>query len=225
MSSNKSMLSSLVKKYIMAITGLFLVLFLLVHCGINALVFLNDGGKTFNEAAHFMGHNILMRTMEIGLFIGFIIHIVDGLSLWFQNKKARAIGYAKVDAKNNSTWYSRSMGLLGTIILIFLIIHLKDFWYVSRFLGLEMNATQGLEDLFVVMTMKFQSLPVVIIYVLACFSLAWHLLHGFSSAFQSLGLNNPKYNGIIKNIAIVYSLVISLVFAAMPLAMYLQLVK
>jgi succinate dehydrogenase / fumarate reductase cytochrome b subunit len=225
MSSNKIMLSSLVKKYIMAITGLFLVLFLIVHCGINALIFLNDGGKTFNEAAHFMGHNILMRIMEIGLFVGFIIHIVDGLTLWFQNRSARAVGYAKVNPRTNSTWYSRSMGFLGTIILIFLIIHLKDFWFVSRFLGLEMNEMQGLEDLFVVMTKKFQSLPIVVIYELACFSLAYHLLHGFSSAFQSLGINNPKYNGIIKKAAIVYSIVISFVFAAMPLAMYLQFIK
>jgi succinate dehydrogenase / fumarate reductase cytochrome b subunit len=94
--------------------------------------FLNDGGETFNEAAEFMAKNFFIRTAEIGLFVGLIAHIVDGLMLWSANKKKRPVQYAVV-SKDNSTWYSRSMGLLGTLLLLFLVMHLKHFWVVSRF--------------------------------------------------------------------------------------------
>jgi succinate dehydrogenase / fumarate reductase cytochrome b subunit len=215
-------LSSLTKKYIMGLSGLFLILFLIVHCGLNCLVFLNDGGKTFSSAAHFMGSNILMRTLEIGLVIGFLVHIFDGFMLWYQNAKARPQGYAKVDASKNSPWYSRSMGILGTLLLMFLIIHAGDFWIPNR----ANQFTTGVEkDLFAMMKEEFSSPIIVLLYVLSCFSLFWHLLHGFKSAFQSLGLNHSKYNGIIEKTGIAFSIIVPTLFALMPIGFYLGFVK
>lgn len=216
----KSLNSSLGKKLLMAITGLFLISFLVIHCGLNATIFLNDGGVTFNEGAEFMAHNPLIRTMEIVLFAGLIYHIVDGLSLWLENKKKRPVAYAVIDGKANSTWYSRSMGLLGTLLLLFLIIHLKHFWYFSRL-------TDGLESktLYQEMQLVFESPIVVAIYVLGCISLGYHLLHGFQSAFQTLGWNHPKYTPAIKTIGAAYAIIVSIVFAAMPIALHFHLIK
>jgi succinate dehydrogenase / fumarate reductase, cytochrome b subunit len=207
--------STLGKKLIMGVTGLFLVSFLLVHCGINACIFVNDGGVTFNAAADFMSNNFFIRTAEIGLFIGLLAHIVDGLLLWAQNKKSRPVAYAQVSS-TNSTWYSRSMGLLGTILLLFLVLHLKHFWVVSRFTD---HIEQG-ETLFAEMKEVFESPIIVLIYVLGCLSLAYHLLHGFQSAFQTLGFNHPKYAGFIKAVGAGFAIIVPLVFAAMPVAMH-----
>jgi succinate dehydrogenase / fumarate reductase cytochrome b subunit len=222
MSKQKTLFSSLTKKYIMGLTGIFLIVFLIVHCGLNALVFLNDGGQSFLHAAHFMGSNPLMRTLEIGLVFGFLAHIADGLYLWYQNKQARPQGYAKIDASKNSSWYSRSMGLLGTILLIFLIIHASDFWIPNRsnqfITGEEIN-------LFVKMQEEFANPIVVLVYVFACFSLFWHLLHGFQSAFQSMGWNHPKYNGIISKLGTAFAIIVPLLFALMPIAFHLGMIR
>lgn len=215
----KSLNSSLGKKLLMATTGLFLISFLLVHCSLNALIFLNDGGAAFNEGAEFMGHNPVIRTMEIVLFAGLLLHIFDGLRLWFDNKSKRPVAYAKVDGAANSKWYSRSMGLLGTLLLLFLLLHLKHFWYFSRL-------TTGLEDhtLYAEMQSVFTNPVVVVVYVLGCISLGYHLLHGFQSAFQSMGWNHPKYTPGIKSVGAFLSIVIPAVFAAMPIAFYFHLI-
>ncbi|MFY7826561.1 MAG: succinate dehydrogenase cytochrome b subunit [Flectobacillus sp.] len=217
----KTLTSSLGRKLIMAVTGLSLVAFLVVHCGINACIFLNDGGETFNEAAEFMAKNFFIRTAEIGLFVGLIAHIVDGLMLWSANKKKRPVQYAVV-SKDNSTWYSRSMGLLGTLLLLFLVMHLKHFWVVSRFTDV---ITGGQKTLFQEMQEVFASPVPVVVYVLGCISLAYHLLHGVQSAFQSLGWNHPKYTPFVKAFGNWFAIIIPVVFAAMPIAMHLGLIK
>ena len=119
--------SSIGKKAVMGLTGLFLISFLVVHCFINCLIFFNDGGLTFNIGAAFMAHNWLIRAGEIVLFAGLIMHIVQALILTLENKKARPIGYAKIDGAANSSWYSRSMGLLGTLLLMFFNYSLNSF--------------------------------------------------------------------------------------------------
>lgn len=217
MSKSKLFRTSLGKKYLMGLTGLFLISFLMVHVGINSLIFVNDGGHLFEEAAEFMGTNWLIRTMEVGLMAGLLLHIIDGLLLWKANNEARPQKYAMSNASANSPWYSRSMGLLGTLLLIFLILHLKHFWVVSRFTD---EITSGRETLFNEMKEVFASLPVVIVYVLSMFSLGYHLLHGFSSAFQSLGLNHKKYTPTIKAIGTGFSIIVPLLFAAMPIALH-----
>lgn len=218
--------TSIGKKVVMGLTGLFLITFLVVHCFINALIFFNDGGLTFNIAAEFMAHNWLIRAGELVLFAGLIIHVVQALILTLENKKARPIGYAKIDGAANSSWYSRSMGLLGTLLLIFLIIHLIHFWVKSRFTGLpeELDAN-GNEDLYFVMNETFSMLWVVILYALSMISLAYHLLHGFQSSFQTLGLNHKLYTPIIKKTGIAFSILIPFLFALMPVLMYFDIIK
>jgi len=213
--------SSIGKKIIMGLTGLFLIVFLVVHCGVNALIFMNDGGVLFNEAAEFMATNILIRTMEIVLFLGILVHIFQGLYLVFENKKARPVQYSMTNGKANSKWYSRSMGLLGTLLLIFLIIHLRHFWYVSRLTD-ELNIN---ETLFDEMKEVFTIPWVIAVYLLGMISLSYHLMHGFQSAFQTLGWNHKKYTPIIKAIGFWYSIIIPLIFSLMPIAMHLGWIK
>lgn len=221
--------SSLAKKYWMALTGLFLITFLAVHAAINAMIFFNDGGVTFNTWAHFMGANLIIRTMELVLFLGLILHVVDGLMLWKQNRAARPKDYVFAKHNANSKWYSRSMGILGTLILLFLIVHLWHFWVKTRILTGSMEPygvdAIGQENLFALMADVFSNPAAVVIYVLGCFSLFWHLLHGFKSAFQSLGLNHPKYNGAVAFCGAAFSIIIPLLFASMPVTMYLGWVK
>jgi len=228
--------SSIGKKFTMGLTGIFLISFLVVHCGINAMIFFDDGGETFNHWGHFMGSNLIVRTMELGLFAFLILHIVQGLMLWSQNKAARPIGYAVNHPEQNSTWYSRSMGLLGTLLLMFLILHLYHFWLPSRFGGmanvhaletttLHEYSEQEAHNLYLAMQQVFAAPWVVIVYVLGVLSLFWHLLHGFQSAFQTFGLNHKRYTPLIKGLGVIYCIVICGLFAAMPIAMYFNWVK
>jgi succinate dehydrogenase / fumarate reductase, cytochrome b subunit len=225
--------TSLVKKFWMSLTGIFLITFLMVHCIVNAAIFfdlvnVNDDGKTFNLWAHFMGHNLIIRTMEIVLFLGLILHIVDGLMIYFENRKARPVKYAYEKANTSSKWYSRSMALLGTLILLFLILHLYHFWFKTRITHHLEVPTKMLidghlyEDLFGEMKLVFKNPLIVIIYVLGCFSLFWHLLHGFKSAFQSLGFNHSKYKKQIELVGDAFSVIIPTIFALMPIALYFQ---
>jgi succinate dehydrogenase / fumarate reductase cytochrome b subunit len=218
----KMFASSIGQKLIMSITGLFLISFLVVHCALNGFIFMNDGGEAFNAGAEFMGTNPIIRTMEIVLFIGLILHIVKAYVLTYENNKARPVKYAAFQGKANSKWYSRSMGLLGTLLLMFLIIHLKHFWVVSRFTD---EITGGHETLFHEMKEVFENPLVVLIYVLAMISLAYHLMHGFQSAFQTLGLNHKKYTPIIKGFGTGFSIIIPFIFALMPIAMHFDLIK
>lgn len=213
--------SSIGKKLIMGITGLFLISFLVVHCFINSLIIVNDGGLTFNMGAHFMGTNWIIRAMEVVLFAGLLAHIVQGFRLVFQNRAARPERYAVTNGAANSKWYSRSMGLLGTLLLIFLIVHISKFWVMSRFTGIPTVDANGNHDLFAVMVETFKNPFLVLLYVLAMVSLAYHLLHGFSSAFQTLGWNHKKYTPIIKGFGFWFSIIIPLIFALMPIVMYL----
>ena len=213
--------SSIGKKVFMGLTGFFLITFLVVHASINGCIWFNDGGKTFLYYAHFMGTNFLVHIAEVGLFAGLILHIVDGLMLWKQNRDARPVKYSYSVAPEKSKWYSRSMGLLGTLILFFLIVHLRSFWGPNR---LSQISTGEELNLFQLMQEHFSSLPFVLFYVASCFSLFWHLLHGFKSAFQSLGINNLKYNRAIEIAGVTFSVVISIVFALMPVSFYFHLV-
>jgi succinate dehydrogenase / fumarate reductase, cytochrome b subunit len=215
--------SSIGKKWVMALTGIFLITFLAIHVSINACIWANDGGVMFGEAAHFFGGTVVIRIIEVGLILGFIIHIVQGLVLVFQNRSKRKKGYAVPMGNKGSTWYSRSMGLLGTLILFFLIIHLADFWIPNRshqgwLLGEEIN-------LYEKMKITFQEEWVVIVYILGCISLAWHLLHGFQSAFRTIGVSSKKYLRLLNAIGVAFSVIVPLVFIMMPLTFYFGWLK
>jgi succinate dehydrogenase / fumarate reductase, cytochrome b subunit len=210
--------SSVGKKLVMAFTGIFLILFLIVHAGLNACIWANDGGVMFNKGAHFMGSNVVPRILEIGLFLGLILHIVQGLMLELDNRKKRSVGYA-VAYSDGSKWYSRSMGILGTLILLFLVLHMSDFWFPNRS---HQNFMLGEEiDLYAKMRETFSELWVVIVYVLGCLSLGYHLAHGFQSAFRTVGVHNRKYNLMLVSLGLGFSVVITIVFALMPLSFYL----
>jgi len=214
--------SSVGKKLVMGFTGIFLILFLIVHVGLNACIWANDGGEMFNKAAHFMGSNLIPRILEIGLFVGFILHIVQGYMLTLQNNKARSVGYA-VNYKDGSKWYSRSMALLGSIILIFLIIHLSHFWIPNR---MQQGLTLGNEkDLYALMKETFsgndsRTLITIVVYILGCAALGYHLAHGFQSAFKTLGIHNKKYFQMLAAIGFIFSIVVCLAFALMPLSFH-----
>jgi succinate dehydrogenase / fumarate reductase cytochrome b subunit len=212
--------SSLGKKLIMALTGLFLISFLIIHCTINAMIFLNDGGATFSHWGHFMGTNPIIRLLEIGLVLGFLFHIIDGYLLIVQNRRARPVRYSQVSQPGNTNWYGLSMGLLGTLILIFLVIHTSHFWIPNRISQGFTNWEEGEIDMYAKMLIIFKVPYVVIVYVLGCISLFWHLLHGFRSSFQTLGLNHQKYNGIISFLGTAFSIIVPTIFALMPISIY-----
>ncbi len=202
----------------MALTGLFLILFLVVHVCLNACIWAMDGGNMFNKGAQFMGGYIVPRILEIGLFAGLILHIIQGLVLELQNRSKRKKGYQVALGNKGSKWYSRSMGILGSLILIFLLIHIKDFWIPNRshqgwLLGEEIN-------LYDKMHAEFQELWVVILYCVGCISLAWHLMHGFESAFRTFGVSNKRYLSILKCLGIAFSIIVPLAFIMMPLSFY-----
>lgn len=214
--------SSVGKKLVMGFTGIFLILFLIVHVCLNATIWANDGGEMFNNGAHFMGATLVPRILEIGLFIGLILHIVQGYLLTMQNRKARTVGY-DVSYKDGSKWYSRSMAILGTLILIFLVTHLSHFWLPNR---LQQGLSLGNEkDLYLLMKETFSghdsaTILTIFIYVLGCAALGYHLAHGFQSAFKTLGVHNKKYQQMLAAIGFGFSIVVCLAFAMMPLSFH-----
>jgi len=209
--------SSIGKKLVMGITGISLIAFLIVHCYANAQIFLPDGYTRYEEIAHFLGTNPITRIAEIGLFAGIILHIVQGLMLTAQNRAKRPVSYASYAGSKNSSWYSRSMGLLGTLILLFLVLHLYHFWAPNRY---QQLVTGKEKNLYAEMEAVFQNGWVVIVYALGCISLAWHLMHGFWSAFQTLGLSTIKYKKVINGVGVGFSIIVPLIFIAMPVSYY-----
>ncbi|WP_426277714.1 succinate dehydrogenase cytochrome b subunit [Chryseobacterium sp. S-02] len=214
--------SSIGRKIVMALSGLFLISFLIVHASVNALIFFNDQGKTFTIGAHFMATNPIIRTIEIVLVLGFIIHIVQGVILWRKNRKARSIQYFYRDNTPNVTWYSKSMTLLGTLILLFLIIHTQNFWIPNRIHQFQYGEELPLYEMIIE---KFQSRIEVLIYLIGCFSLGWHLLHGVQSAFRSIGISHKKYNTLILKLSYGFAIVIPSTLAIMPISIYLGWIK
>jgi succinate dehydrogenase / fumarate reductase cytochrome b subunit len=224
--------SSVGKKIVMAVTGLSLILFLIVHVTVNAcmwaVVFVpGDSGEVFNKAAHWLGQTLVPRVLEIGLFLFIIIHIVQGYVLEVQNRQKRGINYHVKMGSEGSKWYRKSMGLLGTLIFLFLIVHIADFWIPSRFGGLNEIYYDGKEyhNLYGKMIEVFQNPYIVALYILGCISLAWHLIHGFQSSFRTIGVSNIKYMAMINATGIAFSIIVSLLFAMMPVSVYLGWVK
>lgn len=219
----------------MALTGLFLIAFLLVHVGLNSCVFNDlsifnpqDNGSMFNRAAHFMGASLVIRIMEIGLFAFIILHIVQGYAIEAKNRAMRKQGYQVSLGNRGSKWYSRSMALLGTLILLFLIMHISHFWVPSRVTHNLEPVTYGYTEthnLFLRMYEVFQNPVIVLLYVLAVISLAFHLFHGFQSAFRSMGVHNKKYLNMLKALGYGFTIIVCVLFALMPISMYLNWVS
>ncbi|MDR6969151.1 succinate dehydrogenase / fumarate reductase cytochrome b subunit [Flavobacterium arsenatis] len=260
--------SSLAKKYWMALTGLFLCLFLAGHLAGNLqLIFGN--ALQFNQYALFMTTNPAVKLLSYVTYISILFHAIDGILLTVQNQRARPIKYAKENASANSAWASRNMAVLGTLILVFIVTHMVNFWAKMHFdesmplqtieidnggmkqdfylttdggylpktqveqgmiviknrtefhdANAKVKFKEGYKDLHKITFAFFQDakygLIATIAYVIAMFVLAFHLLHGFASAFQSLGANNPKYNGLIRGFGKGFAIIVPLLFAIIP---------
>lgn len=226
--------SAVGRKIVMAVTGFFLVTFLIVHVGLNACIFADwvdtrDNGEMFNRAAHFMGSTIVTRLMEIILFIGFIAHIVQGYVVEAKNRSRRGTGYKIELGNRGSTWMSRSMAILGTLIFMFLILHISKFWWSSRVTKDLEEVAYGngvvMHDLFLRMYDVFQNPVIVIIYVVSVVVLGFHLWHGFHAAFRSMGVHNKKYLGLLKGLGYGFTVIVCFMFALMPISMYFDLVN
>jgi succinate dehydrogenase / fumarate reductase cytochrome b subunit len=189
----------------------------------NLLTLLPDHGLTFNAFTNFMEHNIIIGTVEYLLFAGFIIHILQSLVITIRNNRARPVKYAVKPGNSNSAWTSRNMGILGTIILIFLVIHLRDFFYEIRFNEEEFGTDQnGYMNLYTEVVKTFSILPYTALYVVAMFGLGFHLWHGFASAFRSLGIMHSKYTPAIQFIGKAYTIIITAGFIIIPLYWYFK---
>lgn len=307
MSKSVLLKSSIAKKYWMAFTGLFLCLFLVGHLLGNLQLFAGgeEGKRAFNEYAYFMSHNPGIKIMSYLTYISILFHAIDGILLTIENKKARPVAYAHNKPNTNSKWYSRSMAILGSIVLIFIVTHMANFWWKAKYSSApfpihqviktvdlpvgqnpmtgEMvtkpieitymlttkgeykeykyfepeskqeeiafdvkNGTEfydkksnlkigeGYKDLYSVVMAFFgqdkpdaglkansMALVAVIGYVLAMCVLAFHLMHGFSSAFQSLGLRHPRYTPMIETIGKAFAVLVPLAFASIPVFIYL----
>ena len=280
--------SSIGKKYWMALTGLFLCLFLVGHLAGNLqLIFGTD--LQFNQYAYFMTSNPAVKILSYLTYFSILFHAVDGIMLTIQNKKARPIGYVKNNAAANSTWQSRNMAVLGTLLLVFIATHMINFWAKMHFShmplqqqevniqpmpgmdlkaqgintttggmvymidqegktiyfdkvegeldvrnnkefytkGTDVKVAEGYKDLYKI-TIEFFKDPqygliFTIFYVFSMCVLAFHLMHGFASAFQSLGANNPKYNGLINGLGKLFAIAVPLLFAIIPI--YIHFIK
>lgn len=213
--------SSLGKKLLMSLTGLFLCSFLLVHLTGNFQLLKSDDGLAFNAYAKFMTTFPVIKVLSYGLYAGFLLHIIDGIILTLQNKKARPVSYGYSKPGGSSSWASRNMAILGTIILVFLIVHMRNFWYEMHFGSIGID-TAGNKDLYTVVKEAFSQWWYVALYVVSMAAVAYHLWHGFQSAFQTLGLNHQKYTPALHFIGYAFSIVVPIGFAAIPIIMFVQ---
>lgn len=206
---------------LMCLTGLFLGFFLLIHFLGNLQLFLpqEQAHLQFNAYSHFLSGNIVIKIVSLVLYTSIILHAIDGLVITIKNKKSG--GTYQSDRRGRaSKWYSRNMGILGTLILIFLVIHFQNFWYVYKFGSLPLD-DKGNKDLYILVITVFKEWWYVVIYVISMIALCYHLIHGIYSAVRTLGLFHPKYVKWIKIAGITYSVIISVGFALMPVYVFL----
>ncbi|MCB9275224.1 MAG: succinate dehydrogenase cytochrome b subunit [Lewinellaceae bacterium] len=224
--------SSIGRKVVMSLTGLFLILFLMVHLAGNLqlLPFLahdpaGELGRSFNLYSRFMTSNPLIKTVSYLLYASILVHAFQGWVLWSRNRKARGSqGYAiKVNKVAGANAFAATkMGWLGTIIFIFIVIHMYQFWLQMKLGKAPMAVYNGkeAEDLYYVVAEAYKNLGYVIFYVVSMAIIAFHLDHGFQSAFQTLGINHKKYSPLIKWVGRAYAVLVPLGFAIIPIYMY-----
>lgn len=278
MAKSALLTSSIGKKYWMALTGLFLCLFLIGHLigNLQLLSSSKDAALHFNQYALFMTTNPFIKVMSYLTYFSILFHAVDGILLAVQNQKARPVKYANNKPERNTIWASRNMAVLGTLILVFIVTHMVNFWAVMHFddkmplqsvtidaggnpqeyylttdggylpkaqvdqklvvikdrtnfydAGADVKIKEGYKDLYKITVQYFQDtkmgLVYTILYVISMIVLGFHLYHGFGSAFQSLGMNNPRFNMAIKNFGKAFSIIVPLLFAIIPLYIHFLL--
>lgn len=226
MSNSALLSSSLVKKYWMALTGLFLCLFLVGHLLGNLQLMLPMGDEAkdqFNAYALFMTTNPLVKVLSWVTYISILFHAIDGIALTIQNKRARKVKYARENAAANSSWASRNMAMLGTLLLFYIVSHMAHFWWRMHYGEIEAYNMDGQEvkDLYTVVMTFFRDgtmgLVWTLVYVVSMIFIAFHLAHGFQSAFQSLGIRHSKFTPIIRKVGIGFAVLIPAGFAIIPI--------
>jgi succinate dehydrogenase / fumarate reductase cytochrome b subunit len=201
----------------MAFLGLFLMIFLVVHLGINLCLLRDDGGAWFTAAAHFMGTNYIVKVFEIGLFAGFILHILLGIILQVQNWMARPVRYM-VSNKTETPFLSKYMIYTGGIVLVFLVIHFINFYFIK--LGWVSNpnmSPDGEPDFYTITQQLFANPVYSILYIFLFIVLGFHLNQAFQAAWQTLGINHPQYTTCLQRFGTFYAIVVPLGFIVIPL--------
>ncbi|HEY9170639.1 MAG TPA: succinate dehydrogenase cytochrome b subunit [Lutibacter sp.] len=219
--------TSVGRKNLMAVTGLFIIFFLLIHLVGNLILILPDsffpvefwGGvenvhDMYNAYSHFLVSFWPVTLVAWVLYAAMIIHVIDAFLITLQNNKSRGEKYQVTD-HSTSTWYSRNMGVLGTIIGVFIVIHMAQFWLKYKVLGTE-------HDLYELVFATFKVWWFVLLYEIGILALAFHLIHGIESAHRSLGIYPKKLMNIIKYIALCFSLVMAILYAIIPIILYLK---
>lgn len=217
--------SSIGRKVVMSLSGLFLILFLLVHLLGNLQLLAHDGGQSFNVYAHFMTQNPLIKTVSYVLYFTILLHTVQGILLYRENRNAKGKTYqVKSDAAVSS--FSRYMAHLGIVLFAFLLIHLYQFWLQMKLGQVPVVQYPGSEktyqDLNVIVVESYKQPLNVIFYVLCMLVVGMHLWHGFQSAFQTLGLHHKKYNGLVAFAGRAYAVLVTIGFALIPVILYLR---
>ncbi len=214
--------SSVSRKLVMSLTGLWLCLFLVVHMAGNLALFLpaEQARPMYNGYTAFMTGNLLIKVISYVNYAAFIVHALVALQLTLQNQKSRGARYAYDRPSETSLWYSRNMGLLGGLVLVFLVIHLKVFWFRYHFGEVGVDA-DGLRDMYGVVVEAFRETWYVALYVVAMVVLGFHLLHGFASGFRTIGLHHRRYWRWVRWIGGLFAAVIAATFAGMPIYMHM----
>jgi len=205
--------SSIGKKILMSLTGVFLMVFLVEHLVGNLYLFANDGGVKYQAYTEFLVSNPVIRFIEIFLFLFLVLHAALGAILWFQNRSIRPVKYKNFRLKDNTPLASRTTIWTGSVVFIFLVIHLKSFFVPSRFGNGELS-------LYELVVRAFENPWYDGFYLIALFLLGYHLKHGFQSAFQTLGLRGKTYTPFLDVVSFIFWFLIPLGFAAMPVYFY-----
>ncbi|SDM31480.1 succinate dehydrogenase cytochrome b subunit [Kriegella aquimaris] len=215
--------NALTRKNLMALTGLFLSFFLIIHLFGNLQLLLpeEEAKLQYNWYSHLLAGNIVVKVIAIVLYICILLHTIDAIYLSLKSKKANGPRYAIDKRGRASKWYSRNMMFLGSIIFLFLIIHFKDFWYHFKFGQLPVDKN-GNKDLYTLVIAAFDQLWYVILYVIAIIALGYHLLHGVFSAHRTLGLYHPLYSKIVKFLGMAYAIIMTMGYIAIPIFIYLN---
>lgn len=216
--------NSITRKNLMAITGLFLSFFLIIHLlgNLQLLLPAEEARLQYNSYSHLLGGNIVIKLVSYVLYLCILLHTIDAIYLSFKRKKANGNSYSHDRRGRASTWYSRNMMALGIITFLFLVIHFKDFWYQYKFGELPLDAN-GNKDLYSLVVLSFGQLWYVILYIVAILALGYHLLHGVFSAHRTIGIYHPVYNRIIKMLGKFFAVIITIGYIAIPLFLYFNL--
>lgn len=217
--------SSIGRKLLMAITGIFLILFLVVHVSGNLLLLKSDNGESFNLYANFMTSNPLIKTVAYVNYAIILLHIGYAYFLSRKNDEARPIDYKLKNASENSSWNSRNMGILGTILFVFLVIHLQGFWWEYKFGNPSIVSYDGLKvkNMYSIVVESFSQWWYSLFYVISMLFVSLHLWHGFKSIFQTLGLNHVRYTPLIEKIGMFFSIIVPSLFAIIPIWIYFNI--